>query len=77
MKHWDVSQWLADIQLAKIAHIDGFALNIAYGEKRNAESIDFAFEAAKAASFKMIFSFDYAAKGPWPQEEVIRLVNSE
>ena len=77
VKSWNVDNWKADIQLAKNGRIDGFALNIAYGEMNNGESIEFAFQAAKAMDFKMIFSFDYAGKGAWPEQSVIDLINSK
>ena len=72
-----VDDWKADILLAKNAHIDGFALNIAYGEPKNAESIALAFQASQFYGFKLIFSFDYAGRGFWPPQDVINLINRE
>ncbi|KAK1954649.1 hypothetical protein LY78DRAFT_686777 [Colletotrichum sublineola] len=64
-----------DISLAQQAHIDGFALNMAYGEATNVGSIDMMFDAAQTAGFKLVFSFDYAGRGPWPQQDVIDMLN--
>ncbi|KXH25328.1 glucan endo-1,3-alpha-glucosidase agn1 [Colletotrichum salicis] len=64
-----------DISLAQQAHIDGFALNMAYGEATNVGSVDMMFDAAQTAGFKLIFSFDYAGRGPWPQQDVIDMLN--
>jgi hypothetical protein len=60
-----------DIRLAKEAHIDGFALNVAANEEGNERSLDMMFEASDALGFKLIFSFDYAGNGPWDKEDVI------
>ncbi|KAK2022430.1 glycosyl hydrolase family 71 protein [Colletotrichum zoysiae] len=57
------------------AHIDGFALNFAYGEKTNALSIPKVFSAANSRGFKIFFSLDYAGNGSWPQDEVTALIN--
>jgi chitinase len=68
---FDVSKWTANIQLAQAAHIDAFALNIAYGWANNEQQIQNAFTAAASQGFKLFFSFDYAGgdKG-WPLEDV-------
>ncbi|KAI8198155.1 Mutanase [Colletotrichum sp. SAR 10_76] len=66
--------WRTDIRLAKEAHIDAFALNMAHGESMNDKSLQQAFEAAKSENFKLMFSFDYAGRGPWPKETVINLL---
>ncbi|KAL1865122.1 Glucan endo-1,3-alpha-glucosidase agn1 [Paecilomyces lecythidis] len=63
--------WKDTIVQAQGAKIDAFALNIAHGESMNAVSIEYAFAAAEASSFKLFFSFDYAGKGPWAKEDVI------
>lgn len=63
--------WRTDIRLAKEAHIDAFALNMAHGESVNEVSLERAFNAAKAEGFKLLFSFDYAGQGPWPKDTVI------
>jgi Glycosyl hydrolase family 71 len=71
-----VAEWTDDIQLAKAAHIDGFALNIAAQDSSNAASLSNAFTAAnQVGGFKMFFSFDYAAEGPWAASAVIDLLN--
>ncbi|KAF0331158.1 mutanase [Colletotrichum asianum] len=66
--------WRTDIRLAKEAHIDAFALNMAHGESMNDKPLQQAFEAAKSENFKLMFSFDYAVRGPWPKETVINLL---
>ncbi|KAM0634217.1 hypothetical protein ACHAPW_002761, partial [Verticillium nonalfalfae] len=33
-----------------------------------------AFSAASATSFQLFFSFDYAGNGPWPKDDVIRIL---
>ncbi|KAK1995692.1 hypothetical protein LX36DRAFT_639338, partial [Colletotrichum falcatum] len=63
--------WRSDIRLAKEAHIDAFALNMAHGEAVNEPSLERAFNVAKDEGFKLLFSFDYAGRGPWPKETVI------
>ncbi|KAK7447955.1 hypothetical protein Landi51_06758 [Colletotrichum acutatum] len=63
--------WRTDIRLAKEAHIDAFALNMAHGESMNEISLERAFNVAKDEGFKLLFSFDYAGRGPWPKETVI------
>ncbi|EXF84119.1 hypothetical protein CFIO01_05622 [Colletotrichum fioriniae PJ7] len=65
------STWRTDIRLAKEAHIDAFALNMAHGESMNEVSLERAFNVAKDEGFKLLFSFDYAGRGPWPKETVI------
>lgn len=69
------ADWENDIDLAKQAGIDGFALNMAYNEATTVNQLPVAFAAARSlGGFKMIFSFDYAGNGPWPKGEVIRLI---
>ncbi|KAH8666486.1 glycosyl hydrolase family 71-domain-containing protein, partial [Xylariales sp. PMI_506] len=64
--------WQTDIGLAVDAHLDAFALNIAYGDGTVSSSLELAFEAAVSASFHLFFSFDYAGgTGPWPSEDVL------
>ncbi|KAH7305172.1 glycosyl hydrolase family 71-domain-containing protein, partial [Rhexocercosporidium sp. MPI-PUGE-AT-0058] len=48
---------------------------IAYGGPSNEVCLSNAFSAADAAGFKLFFSFDYAGNGPWPQSNVISLIN--
>ncbi|KAF3346520.1 Exocyst complex component 1 [Verticillium dahliae VDG2] len=66
--------WETEMELAKASRIDAFALNIARGEKMNADQIKNAFAAARVKSFKLLFSFDYAGRGPWPAGEVLDLL---
>ncbi|OBR10453.1 mutanase [Colletotrichum higginsianum IMI 349063] len=63
--------WRTDIRLAKEAHIDAFALNMAHGESVNEASLEKAFRAAGNEGFKLFFSFDYAGRGPWPKDTVV------
>ncbi|KAF4227426.1 hypothetical protein CNMCM6805_003038 [Aspergillus fumigatiaffinis] len=68
------ADWAKHIRLAQDAQIDAFALNIAARDAINAQSIPLAFEAAQAAGFKIFFSFDYVARGPWNQDDVTELL---
>ena len=70
-----VSDWEDEINLAQNAHIQAFALNIAYNQN-NDPQISNAFTAANAQGFQLFFSFDYAGNGPWPQSEVLTLLNN-
>lgn len=74
---YQVADWQDDIRLAAAAGIDGFALNMASKDESIPQSITKAFEAAAptADKFKLFFSFDYEAQGPWPKQAVIDLVN--
>lgn len=47
---------------------------MAYGESMNDKSLQLAFEAAKSEGFKLMFSLDYAGRGPWPKDTVISLL---
>ncbi|KAI8267365.1 Mutanase [Colletotrichum sp. SAR11_239] len=71
---YSTATWRDDIRLAQEAHIDGFALNIAYGERTNAGSLEDVFQVASDMGFKLIFSFDYAGGGPWPKDDVLNLL---
>ncbi|KAJ0305351.1 hypothetical protein Brms1b_010895 [Colletotrichum noveboracense] len=44
---------------------------MAQGDAVNKPSLERAFSAAKAEGFKLLFSFDYAGRGPWPKDTVI------
>ncbi|KAH2954577.1 hypothetical protein KXV49_000475 [Aspergillus fumigatus] len=68
------ADWAKHIRVAQDAQIDAFALNIAARDAINAQSIPLAFEAAQAAGFKIFFSFDYVARGPWNQDDVTELL---
>ncbi|KAJ5720907.1 uncharacterized protein N7483_008841 [Penicillium malachiteum] len=68
---YDVSDWKRDISLAKEAHLDAFALNMAYGMPGNEQSAANAFLTAEDLGFQLFFSFDYAGNGSWPQSQII------
>ncbi|KAK0730257.1 glycoside hydrolase family 71 protein [Lasiosphaeris hirsuta] len=68
------ADWEDDIQLAQDVLIDAFVLNIASQDPNNAESLENAFAAANSKNFKLFFSFDYLAQGPWPKDQVISLI---
>ncbi|KAE8132052.1 glycosyl hydrolase family 71-domain-containing protein [Aspergillus pseudotamarii] len=71
---YEVSDWKHDMTLAQEAHIDAFALNMAHNEATNEQSVENAFQAAESLVFQLFFSFDYAGNGPWPQAEVIAML---
>lgn len=62
------------MKLAKDAHIDAFAMNMAWKDSTNDHSLEMAFNAANSVGFKLFFSFDYAGNGPWSQDTVIRMI---
>ncbi|KAL0939950.1 Mutanase Pc12g07500-like protein 1 [Colletotrichum truncatum] len=62
-----VSDWTSNMNLAKDAHIDAFALNMAYDWHGNEKALELAFQAGAQSGFQLFFSFDYAGNGPWPQ----------
>jgi hypothetical protein len=72
-KDWSVGKWETEILLAKSAHIDTFALNIAYNEGIML-ALSRAFDVAENAGFKLFFSFDYAGHGAWPKDDVINIL---
>lgn len=72
---FSIGDWQNDIKEAQAAHIDAFALNIAYDDSSNGPSLENAFAAAEDLGFKLFFSFDYAGNGPWPKDDVISLIN--
>ncbi len=70
-QNYTISDWQREVGLAVTAHIDAFALNIAYGDGRSPPVLEKAFQAVQGTSFKLFFSFDYAGGiGPWPQVAV-------
>ncbi|OQD62083.1 hypothetical protein PENPOL_c014G01900 [Penicillium polonicum] len=71
---YGVSDWEKEIQLAKDAHIDAFALNIAKGEETTSTSVPNAFIAAENLKFSLFFSFDYAGNGAWDKDDVLKLL---
>ncbi|KAI5366606.1 Putative glycoside hydrolase family 71 [Septoria linicola] len=69
---YSLADWQFDIKAAQDARIDAFALNMAYNPSSQLDqSIANAFQAANSAGFKLIFSFDYAGNGAWPQSQVV------
>jgi Glycosyl hydrolase family 71 len=70
---YSVTDWENDIGLAQTAHIDAFALNIAYRDSSVNTSLHHAFDAATAKGFQLFLSFDYAGGGPWPAGSVYDL----
>ncbi|KAJ0295652.1 hypothetical protein Brms1b_013763 [Colletotrichum noveboracense] len=44
---------------------------MAHGDAVNEPSLERAFSVAKAEGFKLLFSFDYVGRGPWPKNIVI------
>ncbi|KAK3330764.1 glycoside hydrolase [Apodospora peruviana] len=71
---FSVADWEEDIQLAQDVSIDAFVLNVGSQDTNNAASLPKVFEAANNKNFKLFFSFDYAAMGPWPKDQVIALM---
>ncbi|KAJ9367746.1 CAZyme family GH71 and CBM24 [Paecilomyces variotii] len=67
--------WSTDMKHAQDAHIDAFALNMAYDDPANMIALPKAFTAADSMGFKLFFSFDYAGNGNWPESDVINLIN--
>ncbi|GKT42730.1 mutanase Pc12g07500 [Colletotrichum spaethianum] len=68
------SDWADDINKAKEAHIDAFALNMAQGEEMNDKSVKAVFAKAEQLGFQLFFSFDYAGNGPWKKQVVIEML---
>lgn len=64
---YTASDFLGEIQAARAAGIDGFAINMARDEATSAYArLQMIFTAARAAPpFKLFFSFDFAGNGPW------------
>ncbi|TDZ17905.1 Mutanase [Colletotrichum orbiculare MAFF 240422] len=75
-EHYTAADWAEDMRLAKQAHIDAFALNMAYKEAVNELSLELAFKTAAAEGFQLLFSFDYAGNGPWPKDVVIDYITN-
>ncbi|KAI9707599.1 MAG: hypothetical protein M1836_000560 [Candelina mexicana] len=71
------ADWTDDIQKAKDAHIDGFALNIAPTDTYTDSSLRAAYDAANAlGGFSLFLSFDYLSQGVWDPSAVIRTINT-
>ncbi|KAJ5950412.1 Glycoside hydrolase family 71 [Penicillium vulpinum] len=73
-ENFTVYDWEINIAEAQKAHIDAFALNIAYNFPTNNRSLANAFTAANTLDFQLLFSFDYVGNGAWPEGEVIGLL---
>ncbi|KAJ5827408.1 hypothetical protein N7447_004171 [Penicillium robsamsonii] len=73
-ENYTASDWQSDFKLAQDAHIDAFALNMAWEDKTNDASVAMAFTAAEAKGFRLFFSFDYAGNGPWDQDVVTSMI---
>ncbi|KAL5336623.1 glycosyl hydrolase family 71-domain-containing protein [Aspergillus crustosus] len=69
------ADWHTDIGHAQTAHIDAFAMNMAYNEHATQDVLSAAFSASDSLGFKLFFSFDYAGNGNWPEDDVISLIN--
>ncbi|KAJ5165678.1 Glycoside hydrolase family 71 [Penicillium coprophilum] len=69
-REWDLGDWEHEINLAREAHIDGFALNFGSGVDYNLAFLK-AFVTADKLSFKFVLSFDYAGNGPFAKDDVI------
>ncbi|WQF84017.1 Putative glycoside hydrolase family 71 [Colletotrichum destructivum] len=74
-ENYTSADWEDDMRLAKRAHIDAFALNMAHGEAVNEGALVAAFSAASSIGIQLFFSFDYAGNGPWPQDTVVQYIN--
>jgi hypothetical protein len=69
--------WESDIEQAKTAHIDGFALNIAPYDTFTDAALQKAYAAAESAgNFSLFLSFDYLSEGPWDLQQVITTTNT-
>ncbi|CAG8112343.1 unnamed protein product [Penicillium nalgiovense] len=73
-ENYTISDWESDMKLAQDAHIDAFALNMAWKDGTNDASVKKAFIAANTAGFLLFFSFDYAGNGPWDKDVVIEMI---
>lgn len=69
--NFSLDDWANDIDAAITAHIDAFALNVAYGDETTDGSLSNAFTVANEKGFKLFFSFDYpGGTMPWPASSV-------
>ncbi|KAK3388416.1 putative alpha-1,3-glucanase [Sordaria brevicollis] len=75
-KNFTVYDWATNIDLAKSAGIDAFALNMANNESTTYTQLPVAFHVAAKKNFKLFFSFDYAGNGPWSKDVVKHLLAS-
>ncbi|UPX10408.1 Glucan endo-1,3-alpha-glucosidase agn1 [Ascochyta rabiei] len=76
--HYTQGTWETEMSLAQGSRIDAFALNVAAAESMNEDQIGFAFKAAQARGFKLLFSFDCAGgrEGGWTPAEVLALLRT-
>ncbi|KAK0100857.1 hypothetical protein ONS95_007304 [Cadophora gregata] len=72
---YTAADWESDINAAKAAHIDAFAMNFARNEATTDIALPAAFAAADKLKFGLFFSFDYAANCTFPKESVIKYIN--
>ncbi|KAI4598799.1 hypothetical protein KJ359_002691 [Pestalotiopsis sp. 9143b] len=72
---YTLATWSDDFSLAQDAHLDAFALNMAYGDTLNDDQVPIAFAAAESLGFKLFFSFDYAGNGAWPEADVKSMIS--
>ena len=75
-ENYTQSDWANDFTLALDAHIDAFAMNMASGDPVNSAALPDAFTVADALGFRLFFSFDYAGNGPWPEDQVLDLLQT-
>ncbi|KAH7157340.1 glycoside hydrolase [Dactylonectria estremocensis] len=71
----ELSQWKTDIQAAKDAWVDGFALNIGPDDSWTSTQLGLAYQAAAELDFKLFLSFDMASDYIWSVDSVVGLVN--
>ncbi|KAJ5968962.1 Glycoside hydrolase family 71 [Penicillium viridicatum] len=74
-ENFTLYDWELNIAEAQKAHLDAFALNLAYNYPTNNRSLENAFKAARTLDFKLFFSFDYVGNGAWPEGDVIAVIN--
>ncbi|KAI3124048.1 CAZyme family GH71 [Penicillium roqueforti] len=72
-ENYTTADWQTDIQAAKDAHLDAFALNMAV-DSRIGQILPTAFEVASDLKFSLFFSFDYAGNGAWKADDVAALL---
>lgn len=75
-KTFTVNDWATQIDLAKTAGIDAFALNMANNDSTNDVQLPLAFSAAQQKGFKLFFSFDYAGNGAWSKATVKSMITN-
>lgn len=72
-ENYTTVDWQTDIQAAKDAHFDAFALNMAV-DSRIGQILPTAFEVTSDLKFSLFFSFDYAGNGAWKADDVAALL---